>query len=206
MTATIMLAALLRVDLPNHSAFFVDGGTLQVGGDLYLPRDSVLGVPESFEALSEGVGDEAPAGAITFIPPDGVSSSSLNSPNNAGSRVRIWLAEVDQETGAVIGSPDPMADWIVDYPEMSNGKQGRRLTLNCVTTSEAMFERNLGNSLSPAFHKRMYPGETGLDNASGVATSVAWGAASAPRGTSSVGSSSSNVGGGGRINERLAQD
>ncbi len=187
MTATIMLAALLRVDLPGHTALLCDGGTLQVGVNTYTSRDSVLGVPESFEALSEGVGDEAPAGAITFIPADNALSTALNSPQIAGSRVRIWVAEVDQTTGLVIGTPDSLADWIVDFPSMSNGKNGRRLTLNCVTTSEAMFEVNLGNSLSSAFHKRLYPGETGLDNASGVSTSVAWGAASAPRGVSGGG-------------------
>ncbi|HEX8415315.1 MAG TPA: hypothetical protein VF637_15750 [Sphingomicrobium sp.] len=195
MTATIMLAALLRVDLPSHSAFLIDGGVLKVGADTYTTRDSVLGVPESFESLTEGVGDEAPSGAITFIPPDNVSSSTLNSPLITGSRVRIWVAEVDPQTGLVLGTPDPMADWIVDFPSISNGRNGRRLTLNCVTTSDAMFEINLGNSLSPAFHKRLYPGETGLDNASGVATSVAWGAASAPRGSNS----SSGYGGGTQV-------
>ncbi len=183
MTQSIMLAPMLRVDLPGHSAFLIDGGTLKVGDDTYGSRDAVLGVPESFEALSEGVGDEAPSGSITFIPPDNVSSIVLNSPANVGARVRLWIAEVHPDLGTVIGTPQSLADWIVEYPFLSTGRKGRRLTLNCVSLGDALFELDLGNSLSPAFHKRIYPGETGLDNASGVQTTVAWGAASAPRGS-----------------------
>lgn len=180
---SVMLAALLKVELPGHSACLIDGGTLSWGGDSYAPSDSVLGVPEGYEALTEGVGDEAPAGAITFILPDSTASASVNSASIVDSRVRLWLAEVDRETGQVVGTPDSMADWLVDYPSIAIQNGVRRLTLNCVSHAQRLFELNLGNVLSPKFHERIYPGEWGLRNAVGVSTAVPWGAASGPRGT-----------------------
>lgn len=180
---SVMLAALLKVELPGHSACLIDGGTLGWNGDSYAPTDSVLGVPESYEALTEGVGDEAPAGAITFILPDSTASASVNSAAIVDSRVRLWLAEVDSETGALVGAPDSLADWLVDYPSIAIERGVRRLTLNCVSHAQRLFDLNLGNVLSPKFHERIYPGEWGLRNAAGVSIAVPWGAASGPRGT-----------------------
>lgn len=182
----ILLAALLKVELPGHTACLVDGGTLGFGADTYISSDDVLGVPEGFEALSEGVGDEAPAGALTFILPDATASSSVNTAAIADSRIRIWTAEVDADTGLIIGTPDNLADWLVDYPEIEIDQGVRRLTLNCVSHAQRLFETSLGNSLSPKFHERIYPGEFGFRNAVGVATAVPWGAASAPRGSSTA--------------------
>jgi hypothetical protein len=184
----ILLAALIKVELPGHTACLIDGGTLTFAGDIYLSSDSLLGVAEGVEALSEGAGDEAPAGALTFILPDTTPSSSVNTPAIVDSRVRLWLAEVGMDTGAVIGTPDNMADWMVDYPEISIEQGVRRLTLNCVSQGQRLFNINMGNSLSPKFHERIYPGEFGFRNAVGVPTAVPWGAASAPRGASSQGS------------------
>lgn len=180
---SVLLAALLKVELPGHSACLVDGGTISWGGDLYAPVDSVLGFPEGYESLTEGAGDEAPAGAITFLLPDGTSSASVNSATISDSRVRLWLAEVDPDSGAVIGTPDSLADWLVDYPSVSIEDGVRRLTLHCVSHAQRLFELNLGNVLGPKFHERVYPGEWGLRNAVGVSIAVPWGAAGAPRGT-----------------------
>ena len=182
----VLLAALLKVELPGHAACLVDGGTLGFGGDTYTSADSVLGVPEGFEALEEGVGEEAPAAAITFILPDATASATVNSPSIVDSRVRLWLADVDPDTGLVIGTPDQLADWLVDYPSIEIDGGVRRLTLNCVSHAQRLFETNLGNSLSPKFHERIYPGEFGLRNATGVARAVPWAAASPPRGTAQV--------------------
>ncbi|MEO0699437.1 MAG: hypothetical protein AAFY81_06930, partial [Pseudomonadota bacterium] len=54
---------------------------------------------------------------------------------------------------------------------------------------------------SNAFHKSLFPGETGHDNATGLQVSVAWGVESAPTSTSSgMGSG----GGGNGNNPRIA--
>ncbi|UYY77799.1 hypothetical protein [Sphingomonas sp. R1] len=179
----VLLAALLKVELPGHTACLIDGGTLTWNGDSYAPRDAVLGVAEGFESLIEGVGDEAPAGAIAFLLPDSTASASVNGSGIVDSRVRLWVAEVDADAGTVIGAPDSVADWLVDFPSLSIENGVRRLTLNCVSHAQRLFDLELGNVLGPKFHERIYPGEWGLRNAVGASISIPWGAASGPRGT-----------------------
>ena len=56
--------------------------------------------------------------------------------------------------------------------------------------------RNSGNSLSAAWHKSVWPGETGHDQATGLKTPVAWGVASPPGGVSGGGGGGGSFGGG----------
>jgi len=52
---------------------------------------------------------------------------------------------------------------------------------------ERLLLRNSGNSLSAAWHKSIWPGETGHDQATGLKTPVAWGVAAPPGGVSGGG-------------------
>ncbi len=180
----ILLAAILQIDLPEHTVRLVDGGTLPVDGATFSSRDDVLGVPKEFVALTEGVGDEAPAGVIVFLvpPEDEVPASALTDPAWQGSRVRTWIAEVDAETGTVIGTPDQQSDWIIDQTILRQGDGPRELDLVCISHGQRLLEIDRGNSLSPSFHKSIHPGETGLDNGVGVSATFPWAAAQAPRG------------------------
>jgi hypothetical protein len=184
MAARIMLAGLLRIELPGHDARLSDGGAVTVAGETYRARDARLGVVDGLEALTEGVADEAPAALLRFLPPDDVAAATLNDPAQAGSRVRLWTVEVDAETGAPIGAPEQEADWIVDFPALTIGIGERALELACVSGGDRLFQRDRGNSLAPNFHRSIFAGEAGLDNASGVETAVPWGAPSPARGVS----------------------
>src|SRR3546814_9368912 len=44
-----------------------------------------------------------------------------------------------------------------------------------VSLAERLFELNIGNSLNSAWHKSVWPGELGHDNATGLSIPVAWG-------------------------------
>jgi len=183
----VILGAIVRVDLPAHTAYLTDGGYVVVSGQAYTSEDSVLGVVDSFQAMTEGVGDEAPAGVLSFLPPDGVAASTLNAPTIQGSRVRVSIVEIDPDTGEPTDTPEQMVDWIIDNPELVFEADGRQLDLNCVANAERLFQVNQGNALSPTFHQRIWPGENGLRNASGVSRTVTWGTGSGPRGlTSSI--------------------
>ena len=195
MTQRITLAGLLKVELPGHTVRLVDGGVLVVGGETYTSRDSLLGVVDGYQALTEGVSDEAPAGSLIFLPPNDAPATAFNSATNQGARVRIYVAEVDADTGLVIGSPQQEVDWIVDFPALTLGMQRCQLELACVSGGDRLFQLNRGNSLSPTYHRGIHPGEAGLDNASGVSRPVPWGAASAPRGTTSASASATGYGG-----------
>jgi hypothetical protein len=194
MSERIVMAAALKLELPGHTARLVDGGALTIGGESYAARDPVIGVAESFEALTEGVADEAPAGVITFLPPDATAASMLNDPASQGARCRLMITEVDADTGQPIGAVEQLADWIVDTTTMVIAAGARQLEVAFVSGGDRLFQIDRGNVLSPAFHRSVHPGEAGLDNASGVATAVAWGAASPARGVTSY---SGGYGGGG---------
>lgn len=192
----IMIAGLLKLELPAATVRLIDGGSLPVAGEQYVTRDPFLGVLSGFQSLTEGVGDEAPAGALTFIPPDSTPAAELNSVTNQGSRLRLYTVEVDHETGLPVGDAQQEADWIVDFPAISVAEGAREIEFVCVSGGDRFFQMNRGNTLSPTFHRSVHPGEAGLDNASGVETSVPWGAPSQPRGTAIVGSSGGATGAG----------
>ena len=85
------------------------------------------------------------------------------------------------------GTPDLMFDGQVDQTSLRLGR-GRVLSISVVSNAERLFELDIGNSLSPTFHKSVHPGEKGHDNASGLKVQVAWGTESnAGSGTASGG-------------------
>lgn len=183
----ILIAGLLKLELPGATVRLIDGGSLPVAGEQYVARDPFLGVLSGFQSLTEGVGDEAPAGALTFIPPGNTPAADLNSGANQGARLRLYTVEIDDETGLPIGAAQQEADWIVDFPAVSIDGDAREVEFVCVSGGDRFFQVDRGNTLSPTFHRSVHPGEAGLDNASGVETSVPWGAPSAPRGVSAAG-------------------
>jgi hypothetical protein len=196
----ITLATALKLELPGHTALIASGGQFELAGEWYEAEpDALVGVPESFDAGEEGVGDTAPSIEITFITPpeDEVPSADLNTMALANSRLRIWVVEIDEGTGLVVGDGDQLCDMMLDYPRLSFEEDGRRLILAFVPTADRLFAINIGNCLSPSFHESIWPGEKGLANASAVSRSVAWGAASAPRGSSTGGVVSGGGGDGG---------
>jgi hypothetical protein len=122
---------------------------------------------------------------LTFSPAPDADPYALNSPDLQGTRLRMWIAEVDGDTGAVVGTPDQVLDSIVDVPRLRLQRGGMQLETDIVSRAERLFLINEGNVLSGEFHRRLYPSETGLNNAIGVPTVVAWGVVGAPRGTAS---------------------
>jgi len=178
----VRLSGLMKLELPNRSVLLCDGGFVPWAGETYLSRDPDFGILTGFEALTEGVGDEAPAGILTMAPPSTAAAATLSQPGYQGSRLRLWVAEIDDASGQVIGQPDLMVDWQVDSTRLRIGRGTRALEIGCVTRGQRLMLRNEGNVLSSSFHASIYPGETGLDNATGLTTEVAWGAAASPRG------------------------
>jgi hypothetical protein len=204
-----MLAGLLHWEAGDEDVRLVDGGTLTVDGDVFTTRHAIFGAISGFDAVNEGVGDEAPASVITFSPASNADPYAINSPDLQGSRIRMWIAEVDGDTGEVVGTPDQVLDSIVDVPRLRIGRGTTQLELDIVSRAERLFLVNEGNVLSGEFHRRLYPSETGLNNAIGVPTVVAWGTVGAPRGTTSYsggsfGSAGSFIDGNARLNNQVA--
>lgn len=176
-----LLAGLLQVDLPAHTVRLCDGGSLDWDGDTFTARDSVFGVVQGLTTISEAVGNQLPTFTLSFLPPEAVASADLIDKTFQGSRLRIWTAEVDEDTGLITGDPDLEADMIIDVPTLRWENGVRILEVDCVSAWQRLFDFNEGNFLDGPSHKRIYPSEQGLDNVTGVATTFAWGTAG-PRG------------------------
>jgi len=197
----ITLAGLVEVELPGHSLRLSDGGFLDwPGRGLFTSADPAFGVLDSVEAVTEAAGDEAPAGRLTLLPPEGASAASLFQPQAGGSPLRAWLAEVDPETGTIIGSPEMLMNGMVDAVELGIDAGGRSVELDFASAAERLFMISEGNVLSPAFHKSVWPGELGFDHATGAVLAVPWGVPGPPRGaTGAEGAAGGGSGGGGFI-------
>ncbi|MDE8654774.1 hypothetical protein, partial [Novosphingobium album (ex Liu et al. 2023)] len=168
-----------RIDLPDHTIRLCDGGRIVWGAEVYRARDPIYGTLGSIEPLSEGAGDELPPLDMTLLPPSSASAADLVQPAMQGSPMRLWLAEYDVETGAVLGTPELRFDGELDQATLSLMLE---LGLTVIAAAARLFELNIGNSLSPSWHKSIWPGETGHDNATGLGRPVAWGV-DAPIGT-----------------------
>lgn len=184
------LIGLCKIELPAATIRLTDGGFIQWGGEIYKSKDDVFGTIASIEELTEGVEAEVPALDMAMIPSGTAAAAELSQPGFQRSRVRFWLGEYDRATGLLDGTPDILFDGQIDQTSLTAGRSSRELAMTIVSSAERLFERNIGNSLSPAFHKSIWPGETGHDNATGLGSPVAWGVEAPP-------STSANYYGGG---------
>lgn len=187
------ITALLKVELPSGDVFLTDGGVTTWGGDTYTASDAVLGGLASVDTISEGIGAELPALDLEFSPPSAIAIGDLSTGAIQQKAVKLWVAEYDTDTGAVVGTPDLRFSGFIDQPQISIAFRRFTVGITAVPDLEAVFFRSTGNGLSSSFHKALYAGETGHDNATGLSVPVAWGTKSPRTGSGSTGGS-----GGGR--------
>lgn len=196
MADTILLSGFLKWETGAGDVRLCDGGTLPFDGERYQSTHPVFGAISGFNPISEGIGDEAPGGRLTFSPDPDAPPGVINTPALQGSRIRMWIGEVDPDAGALVAPPDLMLDSVVDATTLQLGRGTRQLPVDIVSRAERLFLLAEGNVLSGESHRRIYPAERGLENAIGVPQVVAWGVVGAPRGTS-VGGGGGGVGAGG---------
>lgn len=92
---SITLSGLIKIELPEATLHLCDGGFVIWDGDTFYNTDPVFGSIGAIEPLSEGVGDSAPALRLTFLPASTAAAADLSQPSWQGSRVRMWIAEVN---------------------------------------------------------------------------------------------------------------
>lgn len=168
------LIGLMQMDLPGNTVRLCDGGFIHWGADTFRSHDPLFGTIATAESLGEGVGDEVAVLGLTFLPTADATPGDLSQPGYQASRVRFWIAEYDVDAGSLVGTPELEFSGQVDRTMLTVGRS-RELGMTVVSLAERLFELNIGNSLSPTFHKTVWPGETGHDNATGVTLPDAWG-------------------------------
>lgn len=175
---------LIRFDLPAATIVRLsEGAEIKWGSDTFRPRHAVYGAIGSVDSLAEGVGNEVPAGQIELLPPSTTSAATLLAPGMQKSRVQAWMATVDLNTGTVTGTPVTLFFGFLDQARLTRAVNALSLKLSIVSLLEQLFELNIGNGLNPSFHKSVWPGETGEDQATGLVLQDAWGVES-PQGQS----------------------
>lgn len=174
----VLLVGLMKMELRDTRTIrLCDGGFVVFDSETYRAADDTFGTIGRMDEFEEGVGDEVPAFRLTFLPASGAAVASLSAPGMQGSRTRFWIAEVNPDTGVIVGTPDLMGDMQIDRTILRIGKGKRELDIEFTSTAERLFSINTGNTLSPTFHKYVNPGELGEDNATGLEIAVAWGVA-----------------------------
>lgn len=177
----VALTGLVQIDLPERTLRYCDGGFFEFEGETFRSSDDTFGTIGALAAMSEGVGDVVPALQMTLLPSGSAAAADLSKPGHQTARVRFWIAEYDVASG-VITSSEVMFDGQVDQTILTVGKGTKTLDVSVVSLAERLFEGNIGNTLNPTWHKSVWPGEKGHDNATGLGIPIAWGV-DAPRGS-----------------------
>lgn len=193
---TVTIAGLVEINFPGWTLRLCDGsGVVDFGGANYSGSDDRFGSIGAISPITSGEGNNAPALDFTFFPASSTAAADLSAPSFQGSRVRVWLAVVDPETGKVIGNPERVFFGLIDTTILMIGQGTRELNIQCVSGFERMFANNEGQRLADAFHQTIWPGELGFSNVTGITKNVSWGTESPPRSVSS-GNGSAGLGGG----------
>lgn len=176
----IGLMWLCKIVFPDATVRLTNGGFLRWGDEMFTAKHATFGVIDSVDGLSEGVEAEVPGLRMTMIPATGATPAQLSRPGYQRSPATFWLAEYDVDAGTLIGEPDVQFEGQVDQTILRFGRDRRELEIAIVAAGERLFEGNIGNSLSAGFHKAVWPGETGHDQATGLGSTVAWGVEAPP--------------------------
>lgn len=189
--SAITIVGLALIELPTRIMRLCDGGTCFFAGAFYTSSDAVFGTMAAIEAVEERLGDQAPGGRISFLPPATTSAETLMA-DYQNSRMRFWLGQIASD-GKTVQNEELLADVLIDSTALRLDRGRRIWDVDYISRAEKLFLIKDGNSLSPRFHKTIWPGELGLDNATGLQRSVAWGTESPTRGVTAL----SGGGGGG---------
>lgn len=171
----VSLIGLIKIELPATTIRICDGGFVVFAGETYRSKDDVFGSIGSLGAMTEGIGEEIPALEMTLLPAATSAPATLSQPGFQKSTVRLWVGEKNEELGTIVGTPDLLFLGQIDQTVFRIGRSSRELAMTIVAKLERLFLRNEGNSLSAMFHKSVWPGETGHDNATGLVRPIAWG-------------------------------
>lgn len=179
---------LCELQLPDRTVRLTASGFVDwAGRGMFDAEDAVLGTIESVTAITEGVSDDAPMGQLTLLPPSISAAGGLFRPDAQMSPLFFWLAEIDPATGLLIGTPDLQFSGFLDTLTLRQARGYRKVDGAFISAAERLFWTKEGNVLNSGFHQTVWPGEAGLDHATGVQLAVPWGITGPGRGTGIIG-------------------
>lgn len=181
------LAPMVEVVLPGYTMrHLVGAGEVMFGAKKFAGRDDRFGVLVSAGSLKDGIGDEAPEWPLTFAPPDGVAAGDLSAAAAQGGLVNGWLGVIDRSSGQLLPEPIQLFAGELDVARLRVGKGSRTVEWRCVSALEPFHDEEVGARLSDAWHRLVWPGETGCANMTGIEKTSFWGVEKPPSGVAVV--------------------
>ncbi len=184
----------VEIQLSGAVVRLTTGGVVTVEGLAFIPRDPVYGTLSRIGKITDGAGDEAQSVDIELLPPSTAALAELANPNEQGGAVTVLSGTVNRETGAVIGYEIDFIG-VVNNAPLAVRDTGWTLTIECVTEELRLKEDDEDKTLSPAFHREVWPSEAGLDNVTFVDRTIVWRGNSPSNSISGVPSGSGSGGG-----------
>lgn len=138
----------------------------------FTGKDTNFGALDTLGTISESVATEAPSITISLLSP---TIGQISDPRYQGATVRIWVGAVDDNTGVVIGSPELLYHGWLDTAVTTHNMNIQKTTLNVASVWERLFIGSEGFRLNAAWHRSLFPGEGGLDNAVEAKGQIPWG-------------------------------
>ncbi len=184
----VMIAGLMELETMARTLRLCDGGMLDwPARGMFVSIDSEFGTIGSVDPAAEQIGDEASGGRLTINVPTVQGAIDLAQAEMQGKALRFWLAEVNADTGLLIGTPRKMFEGQVNTVAISLSQNERSVVVEYVDAAERLFAIREGNVLTSRFHQTAWSGELGFDHCTGVGIQVPWGVVGPGRGTVVVG-------------------
>jgi hypothetical protein len=174
----VMIVGLCEMQLPNNNVLLIDTSAVaKVGAKTFSGSDATFGSLYSLSDFTDGTGDQAPGFTLTLAPASDAAAIALSAPSLQGSPVILSLGILVPATGLFVDTPELIISGSIDYPTLRGGEHSRLLDLEVTADTELFFMNNDVVRLSDAFHQTCFPGETGLNQVTGVLHQIWWGQA-----------------------------
>lgn len=152
-----LLVYLLTIELPGRPIRLVDGsGFVKWGLHTWTAEDDDFGKIAGFGEFTEAEGTEAPRQTVQMMVPGNAALAALTAPGSQGSPVTIHAAVIDEQTGQIIGEPDPRFTGELDDASFNAGRNSSLLELECATIWERLFDDNEGHRWNDTFWTYLY--------------------------------------------------
>jgi hypothetical protein len=194
------LTFLFRLDLPDAPRHLLLGSTeVMWGADKFVGFDPTFGSISTPDDITEDMTGQAPNTSIVINPAQGVDRDVIAGEDVQLAPFKAWLAALTKDAfGRVVLVPDPELefDGFIDQATINLDRGRDDIDFTIISAFDYFFEDSEGERLNGQFHKSIWPGETGLDNVTGITKKIYWGMNAPPNSSSSSSSIYGGAGGG----------
>lgn len=188
-----------EITLPAGTYRITSGGQVTFGGNTYAGHDDDLGALSYVGSIDDGGERTAALPEIGLEVFTGTGINALTATDAQGSPWVLYWGLVDPSTGAVVGTPVTVISGALNIVTLEISASRRSAVIESYSEEQFLLLPNQHAALSDAFHRQVWPGETGLNNVSGGAKDIYWRASEPPRSISGGGGGGGFGGGGGNM-------